>query len=68
MLPFKELDGRLGPAWHVVVGESYSFDVGFEDGHLVYVYYGSLAILAWRSANMLMGDMKAKKQQRRQRK
>lgn len=57
----KNLDERLGATWHIVVGESFSFDVEFESDHLLYVFYGSLGILAWKCGTILKREIQHKK-------
>ncbi|KAK2717204.1 dynein axonemal light chain 4-like [Artemia franciscana] len=43
------LDKKFGAAWHVVVGESFGFEVSHEQNNLLYMFYsGSLAVCAWR--------------------
>ena len=56
----KELDLKFGAAWHVVIGESFSFEVTFEAEDLIYLFYGSLAILAWKCGTVLNNEMKYK--------
>ena len=55
------LDERLGASWHVAVGETLGFDVGFESRNLLYLYYGSLAVLAWKCGSVLKSEIKHKK-------
>ena len=56
----KNLDERLGASWHVVVGETYSFEITYESECLIYLYYGSLAILCWKCGTVLLNEMKHK--------
>ena len=50
------LDNRLGASWHVIVGATYSFDIGFESEYIIYMFYGSLGILAWKCGTMLINE------------
>ncbi len=54
------LDDKFGASWQVAVGETYSFDVSYDADFLIYVYYGSLAILAWKCGSVLKNEMKYK--------
>lgn len=56
------LDDRLGTPWHVVVGESFGFEITSEGGDLMFVYYGSLAIMAWKCGHVLAREIKTKLQ------
>ncbi len=42
------LDRMLGASWHVVVGEDFTFDIGYEESTLYYALYASYAIVAWK--------------------
>ena len=53
----EQLDKRLGASWHVIVGEAYSFDVGFEADGLLYLFYGSLGILAFKCGSVLVNEI-----------
>ena len=55
------MDERLGASWHVAVGETFGFDVAFESRNLLYLFYGSLAILAWKCGSVLKSEIKHKK-------
>lgn len=45
------LDKKFGPAWHVVVGEGYGFEITHEVKNLLYMFFGgSQAILLWKCA------------------
>ena len=57
----KNLDDRLGAAWHVIVGETFSFEVTFESDFFIYVFYGSLGIVAWKCGHILLSELKHKK-------
>ena len=53
-----EMDLQFGCSWHVVVGENYSCDIDFEDGCMCYIFFGSLAILIWKSGSQLLKEAK----------
>ena len=53
----QKLDRRLGASWHVVVGEGYSFDVGYESTGIIYLFYGSLGILAFKCGSVLVKEI-----------
>ncbi len=45
------LDKKLGPAWHVVVGEGFGFEITHEVKNLFYMFFGGTqAILVWKCA------------------
>ena len=44
----RDLDSAFGAPWHVVVGESYDFNIDFDFHYLYYLLYGPVAILCWR--------------------
>jgi len=50
-----QLDSRLSPTWHVIAGECYGFELDYDADGLIYVFYGSLAILAWKCGTVLVG-------------
>lgn len=52
----RTLDDKLEPTWQVVVGESYSFEVTFQSGEFINVFYGSLGILAWKCGTVLQNN------------
>eukprot|EP00088_Acartia_fossae_P061102 TRINITY_DN73353_c0_g1_i1.p1 TRINITY_DN73353_c0_g1~~TRINITY_DN73353_c0_g1_i1.p1 ORF type:complete len:122 (-),score=15.53 TRINITY_DN73353_c0_g1_i1:80-424(-) len=51
-----ELDKKFGCSWHVVTGEEFGTDITFEVGAMLYIYYGSLAILIWRCGTQLQRE------------
>ena len=57
----KNLDNRLGAAWHVIVGETFAFEVEFESDYLIYVFYGSVGILAWKCGTVLNNEIRNRK-------
>ncbi|XP_065183447.1 dynein axonemal light chain 4-like [Sycon ciliatum] len=43
------VDKKFGPAWHVVVGEGYSFEVTHEEKNILYMYFGGqVGMLVWK--------------------
>eukprot|EP00050_Salpingoeca_kvevrii_P006225 m.288120 g.288120 ORF g.288120 m.288120 type:complete len:100 (-) comp11904_c0_seq2:1526-1825(-) len=45
------LDKKLGPAWHVVIGEGFSFDIENQAKNLLFMFCaGQLGVLIWKSA------------------
>eukprot|EP00052_Salpingoeca_macrocollata_P001964 m.28482 g.28482 ORF g.28482 m.28482 type:complete len:113 (-) comp11860_c0_seq1:55-393(-) len=45
----EHMDKKFGPAWQVVVGEGFGFEMVHEAKHLMYLYVGgSVAVLVWR--------------------
>ncbi len=60
----RNLDDRLGAAWHVIVGETFAFEITFESDAFIYVFYGSLGIVAWKCGNILLNEIKHKKVKR----
>lgn len=45
------LDKKFGPAWHVVVGEGYGFEITHEVKNILYMFFGGAqAILLWKCA------------------
>lgn len=44
------LDKRYGPAWHVVIGEGYAYDISVESGAYLLMYYnGNLGCLVFKT-------------------
>ena len=47
------LDKKFGPAWHVVVGEGYGFEITHEVKNILYMFFGGThAILLWKCAQI----------------
>jgi len=42
------MDKNYNPNWHVVVGESFAFDVDYEPTSLLYMFNGYVAITVWK--------------------
>ena len=56
----KELDTRFGCSWHVVTGEEFGFDIDFEAEKMMYIFYGSLAVLLWKCGSQLLKEVRYK--------
>ena len=50
------LDSELGCSWHCVVGETFGFSLDLEEGAMLYLFYGSLAILVWKCGTQLLKE------------
>ena len=50
------LDSELGCSWHCVVGETFGFSLDLEEGAMLYLFYGSLAILVWKCGTQLLRE------------
>ncbi|XP_056640111.1 dynein axonemal light chain 4 [Diorhabda carinulata] len=45
----EEMDKKLGPPFHVVVGEGFGFEISYECSNLLYMFFaGNLAIVIWK--------------------
>jgi dynein light chain 4 len=43
------MDKKFGPAWHVVVGEGFGFEITHETKNILYMYFGgNVAIIVWK--------------------
>jgi dynein light chain 4 len=42
------LDKKFGAAWHCVIGEGFGFDITYQAKNMVYIYYGTIGILAYK--------------------
>ena len=42
------MDKKFGAAWHCVIGEGFGFDCTYQAKNMVYVYYGTIGILAYK--------------------
>ena len=51
-----ELDKRMGCSWHVIVGEEFGFDVTYEIGNMIYIFYGSLGLLLFKCGTQLLSE------------
>ncbi|XP_023596487.1 dynein light chain 1, cytoplasmic-like [Trichechus manatus latirostris] len=45
----KEFDRKYGPIWHCVVGRNFGSYVTHETKHFIYLYFGPVAILLFKS-------------------
>lgn len=34
------MDKKYGPSWHVCIGEGFSYQVTYQQRHLLYMYHG----------------------------
>ena len=44
----RDLDNTFGHPWHVIVGESFSFDNEYDSEFFYYFFYGPIAVLAYK--------------------
>ncbi|RVE75895.1 hypothetical protein OJAV_G00003220 [Oryzias javanicus] len=43
------MDKKFGSSWHVVIGESFGFEITHEFKNLLYMFFGgSLAVCVWK--------------------
>lgn len=43
------MDKKFGPPHHVVVGEAFGFEVSYECGNILYMFFGvNLAVVIWK--------------------
>lgn len=42
------MDKKFGAAWHCAIGEGFGFDITFQAKNMIYVYYGTIGILAFK--------------------
>lgn len=42
------MDKKFGASWHCVIGEGFGFDITYQSKNMVYVYYGTIGILAYK--------------------
>ena len=43
------MDKKYGPAWHVIVGQGFGFDVTYEMKNLLYMFFGgNVAVLLYK--------------------
>ncbi|CAL9735681.1 dynein light chain 1, cytoplasmic [Monosporozyma servazzii] len=45
-----KLDQEFEPTWHVIVGKNFGSFVTHEQGHFLYCYHGSWAVLLFKTA------------------
>ncbi|KAM9181203.1 dynein light chain 1, cytoplasmic-like [Dugong dugon] len=45
----KEFDRKYGPIWHCIVGRNFGSYVTHETKHFIYLYFGPVAILLFKS-------------------
>ncbi len=39
---------RVGSPWHCIIGESFGFKVACETKHMLYLYYGNIAVMLYK--------------------
>ena len=44
----RDLDNAFGHPWHVIVGESFSFEIEYDSDFFHYFFYGPVAVLAFK--------------------
>eukprot|EP00411_Alexandrium_monilatum_P124289 CAMPEP_0175652772 /NCGR_PEP_ID=MMETSP0097-20121207/10538_1 /TAXON_ID=311494 /ORGANISM="Alexandrium monilatum, Strain CCMP3105" /LENGTH=122 /DNA_ID=CAMNT_0016958769 /DNA_START=91 /DNA_END=456 /DNA_ORIENTATION=- len=49
----KEFDKKYNPTWHAIVGRNFGSYVTHETKHFIYFYLGQVAILLFKSAEVL---------------
>eukprot|EP00055_Hartaetosiga_balthica_P014094 m.75612 g.75612 ORF g.75612 m.75612 type:complete len:96 (-) comp8487_c0_seq2:1057-1344(-) len=42
------MDKKFGGPWHVVIGETFGFEVTHQLTNILYMYFNNLAILVWK--------------------
>ena len=42
------MDKKFGAAWHCVIGEGFGFEMTFQSKNMIYVFYGSIGVLAYK--------------------
>ena len=57
----RNLDKAFGHPWHVIVGESYSFDIEYDSEFFHYFFYGPIAVLAFKVCEKLSYNRKVSK-------
>ena len=50
----RDLDAAFGHPWHVIVGESYSFEIEYDSEFFHYFFYGPIAVLAFKVSNRIL--------------
>ena len=43
------MDKKFGAAWHCAIGEGFGFEITYQAKNMIYVYYGTIGILAYKS-------------------
>lgn len=41
-------DKKFGTHWHCAIGEGFGFEITYQQKHLIFMYYGQLAILCYK--------------------
>ena len=48
----RDCDQMFGFPWNVIVGESFDFDIEYDDEFCYYFFYGPIAVLAYKVGTM----------------
>ena len=48
----RDCDQMFGHPWNVIVGESFDFDIEYDDEFCYYFFYGPIAVLAYKVNTM----------------
>ena len=46
------MDKKFGAAWHCAIGEGFGFEITYQAKNMIYVYYGTIGILAYKCWNI----------------
>ena len=49
----RDLDEVFGHPWNVIVGESFDFDVEYDDEYCYFFFYGPIAVLAYKVSSVI---------------
>ena len=52
----RQLDGKYGAVWHVIVGHHFGSYVSHDDKSFIYFFVGDVAFLIWRSKGPVSPD------------
>lgn len=42
------MDKKFGASWHCCIGEGFGFEITYQSKNMIYVYYGTIGILAYK--------------------
>ena len=45
----RHFDEKFHPTWQCIVGKNFGSEVGFEESHAIYFYFGAIVILLWKA-------------------
>lgn len=44
-----QMDKSMGPSWHCVIGQGFTFEISCQKSNVMYMYYaGKTAVLLWK--------------------